>query len=220
MNTENQTPNGSSESSENISRRKSLLYLAIIGFITAGILIGVYLYMIRDRIYAENSLISAPEIALSSQGGGILERIFVNPGDALSENEVVAQVGQELVKSKEAGIAISVNDNVGKTFSPGEAVVTMIKPEDLRVVAKVEEDKGLSNIQIGQRVAFTVDAYGAKEFSGIVDEVSPTSREGDVVFNISSQRQENEFNVKIRFDESAYPQLKNGMSAKAWIYKD
>jgi hypothetical protein len=53
-----------------------------------------------------------------------------------------------------------------------------------------------------------------------VDEVSPTSRQSDVVFNISSQRQEQEFNIKIRFDVNKYPELKNGMSAKSWIYKD
>ena len=73
---------------------------------------------------------------------------------------------------------------------------------------------------MGQGIIFTVDAFGAEKFNGIVDEVRPTSRQGDVVFNISSQRQENEFNIKIRFDEKNYPQLKNGMSAKVWIYKD
>jgi PAS domain-containing protein len=92
--------------------------------------------------------------------------------------------------------------------------------DHLRVVAQVEEDKGLANIKVGQRVAFTVDVFGSKKFEGVVDEVSPTSRQGDVVFNISSQRQVNEFNVKIRFDVSKYPELKNGMSAKAWIYTD
>jgi multidrug resistance efflux pump len=96
----------------------------------------------------------------------------------------------------------------------------MIKPDDLRVVAQIEEDKGLSEVTVGQRAFFTVDAFGSKKFDGIVDEVSPTSRQSDVVFNISSQRQEQEFNIKIRFDVNKYPELKNGMSAKSWIYKD
>jgi len=220
MEMENQTLNNSLENNGGKSGRKSLLYLAVTGFIVAAVVIGIYIYATRNRIYAENSYISAPEIALSSQGGGILEKLFVSPGDKITENEVVAQVGQELVKSKDAGVVISTNDDIGKTFSPGEAAVTMIKPEDLRVVAKVAEDKGLGDIQVGERVMFTVDTYGTKNFDGIVDEVSPTSREGDVVFNISSQRQENEFNVKIRFDQNKYPEILNGMSAKAWIYKD
>ena len=40
-------------------------------------------------------------------------------------------------------------------------------------------------------------AFGSKEFSGIVDEISPTARTGDIVFSISSKREINEFNVKI-----------------------
>ena len=217
---ETQIPNNSLENNGNKSGRKSLLYLAVTGFIVAGVVIGIYLWATRDRVYAENSYLSAPEIALSAQNGGVLEKLFVSPGDKILENEVVAQVGQELVKSKDAGVIISADDNIGKTFSSGEAPVKMIKPEDLRVIAKVEEDKGLSQIQVGNKVTFTVDAFDGKQFSGIVDEVSPTSREGDVVFNISSQRQENEFNVKVRYDINSYPELKNGMSAKVWIYKD
>jgi hypothetical protein len=54
---------------------------------------------------------------------------------------------------------------------------------------------------------------------GIVDEVSPTSRASDVVFNISDQRPTNQFDVKVRFDPSEYPELKNGMSARIWVYK-
>jgi multidrug resistance efflux pump len=96
----------------------------------------------------------------------------------------------------------------------------MINPEDLRVVARVEENKGLSDIQIGQKAIFTVDAFGSKEYSGVVDEISPTARSGDVVFNISSTREQQEFDVKIRFSILDYPELRNGMSAKAWIYKD
>ena len=65
---------------------------------------------------------------------------------------------------------------------------------------------------------FTVDAFGAKKYSGVVDEVGSTSHAGDVVFNISDQRQVAQFDVKIRFNSQLYPELKNGMSAKVWIY--
>ena len=62
-------------------------------------------------------------------------------------------------------------------------------------------------------------AFGSKEYSGVVDEISPTSNVGDIVFNISNARQQQTFNIKIRFDVTQYPELKNGMSAKLWIYK-
>jgi len=203
-----------------ISAKKSLLILAIVGFVVAGIVTGMYIFLSKDRIYVEKSQISAPMIGLSARNGGKLERLFVNPGDTVAEDQVVAQVGEELVKTKEGGTVISAENEIGKTYSPGEAVVTVVRPEDLRVVAQVEEDKGLSAIKVGQQAFFTVDAFGSKRFEGVVDEVSPTSRQGDVVFNISSQRQVNEFNVKIRFDTAGHPELRNGMSAKSRIYTE
>ena len=66
---------------------------------------------------------------------------------------------------------------------------------------------------------FTVDAYGAKEYHGVVDSVSPTARTSDIVFSISDKREEKQFDVKVKYDIYAYPELKNGMSVKMWIYK-
>jgi multidrug efflux pump subunit AcrA (membrane-fusion protein) len=208
------------EISSSRSGKKSLLYLSLAGFIVAIILVIVFILLSQHQIYVEKSRIEAVPINLSSQNGGILERIMVKVGDNIGENTPVALVGTEIVVSKEAGVVIEVNENIGKSFAPNEAVVIMIRPDDLRVIASIEEDKGLSDVIVGQRAIFTVDAFGSRKFSGIVDEVSPTSRQGDVVFNISNQRQVYEFDVKIRFDEKNNPELKNGMSAKAWIFKD
>jgi multidrug resistance efflux pump len=200
--------------------RKKLMVLALAGFIMAGVLSIFYVYLSQNRIYVETAYVEAPAIALSSKNGGVLQELFVKVGDRISENQVVAQVGQELVKTKEAGIVTKADSNIGKNYLPGEMVVTMIQPNDLKIVARAEENKGLSEIKAGQKVFFTVDAFDSKKFQGIVDEVSPTSRDADVVFNISDQREAKEFNVKIRFDISQYPELKNGMSAKTWIYKN
>jgi len=217
---ENITVQNENNTNGQSSTKNNLLVLAILGFATAIIVAGMYILLAKNQIYVEDSQIVAPMIDLSSQNEGKLEKMYVNPGDNVTENQIVAQVGQELVKTKDSGIIITTEDDMGKIFQPGEAVVTMIKPDDLRVVAQIEEDKGLSEVTVGQRAFFTVDAFGSKKFDGIVDEVSPTSRQSDVVFNISSQRQEQEFNIKIRFDVNKYPELKNGMSAKSWIYKD
>lgn len=209
-----------SNGSEGEKRTRRIMIVFLTVFIIVASAIGlIYLDVISKRVYVEKSEIDAPQIALSSKSGGILEELFVREGDEISEGAIVAKVGNELVKSKEAGLVISRQNSIGKYFNAGEAVVTMIKPEDLRVVGRLEEDKGLKDVKVGQRVIFTVDAFGSKQYEGIIDEISPTSRPSDVVFNISDQRQENEFNVKARFNLSEYPELKNGMSAKMWIYK-
>ena len=95
----------------------------------------------------------------------------------------------------------------------------MINKDQERIVGKIDENKGLSDIKIGQVATFTVDAFGGKKFEGIVDEVSPISNESGVVFNISDKRQIKQFNIKIRFDVDAHPEFKEGMSAKITIYK-
>ena len=203
-----------------VSRRREWIILAFFAFFMVGLVALFYLYLTQSRVYIEKSSLVAQSIDLSSPGGGVLEKMFVKVGDNVSANEPVAQIGNDIVKTEQSGIIISVKDDIGKNFAPYEAVATMINPEDLRVVAQVEEDKGLADIRVGQLAYFTVDAFGSKKYSGIVDEISPTARSGDVVFNISSARQQQEFNVKIRFNVSDYPELKNGMSAKVWIYKN
>jgi multidrug resistance efflux pump len=217
---ENEKNEQSAINSNGGNKTRRIMIFALIIFVVAASFIGiVYLDAISKRVYVEKSEINAPSVALSSKSGGILEELYAKTGDEISAGEVVARVGNELLKSKDAGLVISRQDEVGKYFNPGEAIVTMIRPSDLRVVGRLEEDKGLKDVKVGQRVFFEVDAFGTKQYEGVIDEVSPTSRLSDVVFNISDQRQENVFNVKARFNFSEYSELKNGMSAKMWIYK-
>ena len=198
--------------------RVLIVAIIVVAVALAG---GIYFVInMQNQIKIDDSQIMADSIDLAPTSGGALEAVYVNEGDQIPADTVVARVGNELVKSKIAGTVIMVREDIGKLVSPGETVVSMINPADLRVVGSLEEDKGLQNVSVGQRATFTVDAFGGRVFDGIVDEVSPTSRQSDVVFNISNQREEQEFNVKVRYDVSAYPELKNGMSAKLTIYRN
>lgn len=191
------------------------------GLIAAVLIIaGGFLYWQSSstRVGIDNSLVSAPTIALAPTTAGTLNQIYVNAGDIVPANKVVAQVGNELIKTKVAGLIVSEQNDTGKIFTPGQAVVNMIDPSELRVVGTIEENKGLSKIQVGQKATFTVDAFGSKQYTGIVDEVSPTANQSSVVFNISDQRATQDFDVKVRFNPSDYPELKNGMSAKLTIF--
>ena len=179
----------------------------------------IYWNIVSGRVYIEKSSVSASVINLAPTVGGSLQEVFVNVGDSVKMFSPVARVGNELIKAKSDGQVLSINTNIGASFGPGQAVATMINPDDLRIIGQVQEDKGLKNIKLGQTAVFTVDAFGSKKYSGIVDQISPTSNSGDIVFNISNARQENDFDVKVKFNVSQYPELKNGMSAKLWIYK-
>lgn len=203
-----------------MKNRKTLIIIgASAALVALTGMIGYAAYA-SGRVSVDKAEISAPLIALSPQGSGTLEELDVRVGDVVPADFVVARVGTELVKTSVAGEIVSANANIGKLVNRGEAVVTMIDPRDLRVVVRVGEDKGLESLRVGQTARFTVDAFGSKRFSGIVDEVSPTSRASGIAFSISDKRETKEFEVKIRFNADAYPELKNGMSAKAVILKD
>ncbi|HEY5383318.1 MAG TPA: HlyD family efflux transporter periplasmic adaptor subunit [Candidatus Paceibacterota bacterium] len=183
--------------------------------------IGAFAYFAASSttVYIDKAQIEAPIVALSPTSSGTLNTVYVAVGQILPRGTVVANVGTELIKSTSGGLVITVNNNIGKTVGTTDVIVSTIDPTQLRVVGQVQEDKGLVDIAPGQQAMFTVDAFGSQKFYGIVDEVSPTSVASDVVFSVSDQREEQNFNVKIKFDTTLYPQLNNGMSAKIWVYK-
>jgi hypothetical protein len=74
-------------------------------------------------------------------------------------------------------------------------------------------------VHIGQRAVVTVDAFGGREFHGVVDEVSQQPREQGIAFSISDKREVREFEVKVRFNGPPDPVLQQGMSARLWVYK-
>jgi multidrug resistance efflux pump len=203
--------------------RGKLIFL-IIGAIViiGGVGAGLYYYVSSKTIYIDLSQIQAPLINLSPTNSGVLQAMYVNPGDVVTANEPIALVGNQVVEAQTAGEIVTTNNNIGQymnTMTGQGTVATMIDPTQLRVVGNLDENKGLNNIQVGDSATFTVDAFGGQTFKGVVDEVAPTSEQSSVVFNISDQRPTNQFAVYVRFDPTQYPQLKNGMSAKIWVYK-
>lgn len=204
---------------QKLLKNTRVLIALVAVLILGGLTTAWYFINASNQVYIEKSQVTAASIDLASTAAGKLEAVYVNDGDMITANTVVARVGNELVKSKIDGLVIMAREDIGKLVSPGEKVVSMVSPSDLRIVGQLAEDKGLSKVSVGQRAVFTVDAFGGRKYEGIVDEISSTSRSGDVVFSISDKRQENEFNVKVRYDVSRYPELKNGMSAKIWIYR-
>ena len=188
--------------------------------IFAGIIFAISFFAsAQGKIYIEKSEIGAPVISLASPSPGILDKVYVKEGDVITANTIVAEVNGNVIKSKINGLVISVQNTPGQIVNSQTPIVQMIDPLELRAIGHIEEDKGLKDIREGQRVEFMVDAFGSKKYEGIVESVSATSKSSDIVFSISDKRQEKEFDIKVKFDSNSYPELKQGMSAKMWIYK-
>jgi multidrug resistance efflux pump len=199
--------------------KKNIIIGSVALIIIGGVATIFTLIALNKRVSIDKAEVYAPKIDLSAKLGGPLNEVMVKEGDHVLENDVVARVGNELIKAKTNGIIVSINDNFGKNFGAGEKVVSMINPDELRIVAHLDEDKGLKDVRLGQKAIFTIDAFGSKKYMGTVDEISEVSRDSAVVFNISDKREVKQFDVKIRFNVGSYPEIKNGMSAKVKIYK-
>jgi multidrug resistance efflux pump len=188
-----------------------LLVIAIVGG-------GIYWYVSSQTVYIDQSVVQAPTINLSPTDSGQLQAVFVNVGDTVTANQPIARVGDEIVESKTSGEIVSVDKNIGELENAGQSVVaTMIDPTQLRVVGHLDENEGLSDVKVGDVVRFTVDAFASKTYYGVVDEVGQTSQ-ASATTNIFNARPVNEFNVYVRFDPTQYPELKDGMSARVWVY--
>jgi len=203
---------------KNILRQRILIGVAALALVMA---VGGTLYWLQEQryVFTDKAQIAATEIPLGPQSPGILRNVMVKEGDRLQAGEVVANVGDETIQTRVAGIAMTVNNDIGAPYQPGQPVVTMFDPNASRLVARIEEDKGLRDVSVGQQALFTLDAFGSRQFTGTVESISQTSRSGDVVFNISDQRQEQEYEVKIAYDVAGNPDFLNGMSARVWIVK-
>lgn len=201
------------------SGRRSVA-LKILGVIVVVAVIGggIYWYVSSQSVYIDQSVIQAPVINLSPTTSGPLQAVYVNVGDVVTANQPIARVGGQIVESKTSGEIVSVDKNIGELESPGQAVVaTMVDPTQLRVVGHLDENKGLANVAVGDVAKFTVDTFGSKVYYGVVDEVGQTSQVS-VTSNIFNQRPVNEFDVYVRFDPAKYLELKDGMSARIWVY--
>lgn len=190
-----------------------LATLSLLGF-------GYYWFYMRTVIFTDKASISAPLIDIGSEKPGTLKEIFVKEGDIIKPYAHIARIDNFYVSSKASGMVIKTNDLAGKFFTPGQPIITIINPDDMRVLAHIEENNGLSEIHLGQKVKFTVDAFDSKEYTGVVDEIAKSSDESSVAFSISDKREVKQFIVKIKYDVAAYPELLNGMSARVWIYKE
>ncbi|MCX6734750.1 MAG: efflux RND transporter periplasmic adaptor subunit [Candidatus Peregrinibacteria bacterium] len=181
---------------------------------------GYYWFYMRNVIFSDKASVSAPIVDIGTEKAGTLKEIFVKEGDLIKPYAHIARIDNFNVSSKASGLVIKTNNQIGKLFSPGMPIVTIINPQDMRVLAHIEENNGLSEIRVGQKVKFTVDAFDSKEYFGTVDEIAKSSDESSVAFSISDKREVKQFIVKIKYDVATYPELLNGMSARVWIYKE
>jgi multidrug resistance efflux pump len=173
----------------------------------------------QSKIFIENASIYAPTISIGPSIPGVLNAVYVKEGDSIYTGEHLFNVGDHITTALTPGVVTAVQNTPGQMASSASPLIQIYDPQSLRVVGQVQEDQGLKDIRVGQKVMFTVDAFGSKQYQGVVETIANSPDQSNIVFSISDKRQEKLFDVKVAFDLGAYPELMNGMSAKMWIIK-
>ena len=188
--------------------------------LVAAALIGGYFFyqLLRNRVSIEDSLIQAPIITISPETPGKILDIKVYEGEKVKRGDGLAIVGTSSLNAYQDGLIVATDNAVGSIASAQTPVVQMINFADMRVAGTIDENKGLDKVKVGQIVSFTVDALPGMTFWGYVDEISPTAKQTQLQFSVSSERPTQQFVVYTRFNAFAYPQIKNGMSAKMTVF--
>lgn len=180
---------------------------------------GFYVYGAKEgRVYIDNSLVQAPITSISPVNPGSLQEMDVYEGQNIKKGDPIAVVGSQTLRADTDGLITMISNQIGTIMNAQTPVAQMIDPTNMRIAGTLDENKGLSNVRIGQPASFTVDAISGKTFWGFVDEVSPTAKQTQLSFSISSERPTQQFVVYVKYDAQKYPEIKNGMSAKLTIF--
>ncbi len=190
------------------------------GILCLLIIMGIFLFyqLGRGRVFIDNSTIQAPVITVSPSSTAKVLEMDVREGQLVGPGDALAVVGSETLRAAADGLIILAPDLTGSVVGPQTQLIQMIRPVNLRVVGTIDENKGLTDIKVGQVVSFTVDALPGRTFWGYIDEVSPSAVAPVFSFSTSSERPTQQFTVYARYDAGQNPDIKNGMSAKMTVY--
>ncbi len=170
------------------------------------------------RVFIDNSLVQSPVSSLEPITPGKLQELDVYEGEYVKKGDTVGIVDGQSIFAPTSGLIIMANNQIGSNVSDQNPIAQLINPANTRIAGTIDENKGLDEIKIGQVVSFTIDALPGQTFWGYVDEISPSAKQTQATFSISSERPTQQFVVYAKFDSNTYPQIKNGMSAKMTIF--
>lgn len=198
---------------------RRVLPIAAVVLLLAAAVGGYLVWQASKRVKIDDATIDAPLTTLPAHAGGDLKAVYASVGDMVRPYRPLARVGNEVITSDVPGRVVSISQDVGGFVPPGATVVTLINPGALRADGQIEEDKGLADLRIGQRAVVKVDAFGGRKFPGVVDEISDQPHQQAINFSISDKRQTQKYDVKVRLVGRPAPGLRQGMSARIWVYK-
>ena len=100
-----------------------------------------------------------------------------------------ANLGFSIIRAPVSGVIVSRSVDVGQTVAASFQTPTLFTIAqdltDMQIEALVAE-ADVARVKVGQKVSFTVDAYGTRQFAGTVSQVrlNPTTQQNVVTFTV------------------------------------
>lgn len=200
--------------------RRTVVWRTLLIIFVVALAMGGYVYYEknRDRIFIDMSLVSAQIVTIAPALPEKLIEQDVYEGKMIKKGDPIAKTDSQTLLAETDGLIIMANNQIGGLVSGQNPIAQIINLTDMRIAGTIDENKGLNQVKVGQVASFTVDALPGREFFGYVDEISPSAKQTQLAFFISSERPTQQFVVYARFDANKYPEIKNGMSAKMTVY--
>jgi multidrug resistance efflux pump len=126
--------------------------------------------------------------------------------------EVEAQLREASIRAPEPAVVEVLAVRKGDVVAPNQAVVRVLRADDLWVKAYVPETD-LGRVRLGQQVEVSVDGYAGKRFAGTVEHIASESEFTPRNVQSADERRHQVFGVKVRV---ANPDglFKSGMAAE------
>ncbi|MCD6396007.1 MAG: efflux RND transporter periplasmic adaptor subunit [Spirochaetaceae bacterium] len=165
---------------------------------------------IKDYLELNGDISARSTVDTYADTAGKLKNIYVKVGDAVRENQIIADVDPSRpgmtfaaspVKASISGTVTEVPRQIGSVITPNLSIARISKMDELQVVIYVAE-RFISKLKIGLPAVIKSEAFPEIVFEGKIREISP------VVDKISRT-----IEVKLRLTDSK-KKLKAGMFAK------
>jgi multidrug resistance efflux pump len=214
------------------STRVSLLVIALVALVVAGVLVVVYVIEGGRYVSTDNAQIDGDKITVNAPGSGTLVDWTAHQGSQLLKNHVVGRIRiqggfvqpQQAIRAPGDATVVVDNGVEGAFVAAGTELAVAYDFSRLYVTARVDETD-IDDVHIGQPVDISVDAYPGVDLNGSVQGVQGGAAAVFSPFPQSNtsgnyQKVTQVIPVKIGIDDPKNLALVPGMNVTVKIHKD
>jgi HlyD family secretion protein len=155
----------------------------VLAILVVAVALGGWYLFTRSAANANATLVAsgtieATEVNLGTEVGGRVDAVLVQEGDAVHQDELVAQVHPmsnasfvEQIRSPIDGVVLDRAVEPGELTSPGSTLLTVANLYQLTLTVYVPEDR-YGQISLGQVYSVTVDSFPNEVFPGKVTHIA------------------------------------------------